>query len=108
MCYEKAQNYYLIVPFRYHQHTELSLTAQDERNKNEGALTTQTIERIDGESAAAPPEPPAVARVRRVIRVKMRLQELSDSITQCVEATTGTFPIPCYSSSTLEKRYKQL
>lgn len=80
----------------------MSLTAQDEHNKNEGALTTRTIKRIDGESAATPPEPPAVARVMRVIRVKMRLQELSDSITQYVEATTGTFQIPGYSSSAVQ------
>lgn len=61
-------------------------TAQDERIKNEGALTTRTIEGIASESATAPPEPVVVAGARRVIGVEWRLQELSDSITQCVKA----------------------
>lgn len=59
-------------------------TAQDERIKNEGAA--QTIERIAGESVAAPPEPVVVVGSRRVLRVEKRLQKLSDSITQCAEA----------------------
>lgn len=62
MCYQKAQNYCPIVPFPYHQHIEVSITAQDERNKNQGALNARTIERIAGESTAALPEPPIIAR----------------------------------------------
>ena len=64
----------------------VSITAEDERIKNEGALTTRTIERIVGEFIVATPEPTVVASARTVIGVEMRLQELSDSITQCVEA----------------------
>lgn len=64
----------------------MSITAEDERIKNEGALTTQTIKRIVGEFTVAMPEPITVAGARRVIGVEIRLQELSDSITQCVKA----------------------
>ena len=64
----------------------MSINVEDERIKNEGALNTQTIERIVGEFIVATPEPTTVAGTRRVIGVEMRLQELSDSITQCVEA----------------------
>ena len=60
-------------------------TNQDERIKNEEGFTAQTIERIAGESAVAPPEPFVVVGARRVIRVERRLQELSDNITQCVD-----------------------
>lgn len=59
----------------------VSPTTQDEHIKNKGAFTAQTIERINGESAAAPLEPAAIAGARRVIEVDRRLQELSDSIT---------------------------
>lgn len=64
----------------------VSLTNQDERIKNEWGFIARTIERIAGESAAAPPEPIAVVGARRVIGVERRLQELGDSITQCVKA----------------------
>lgn len=55
-------------------------TAQDKHIKNEGALT---IERIAGESIAAPPKQVDVAGTKRVIGVDRRLQELSESILQC-------------------------
>lgn len=45
-------------------------TAHDERLKNESALTTCTVERIAGESAAVPPEPVVVAGAKRVIEVE--------------------------------------
>lgn len=62
------------------------ITVLDERIKNDGALTTCTIKRIAGKSAAAPTEPVVVAGARRVIGVERRIQELSDNITQCAEA----------------------
>lgn len=62
------------------------IAAQDEGIKNDGALTTCTIERIISESTAAPTEPFVVAGIRRVVGVEKRIQELSDSITECVEA----------------------
>lgn len=58
-------------------------TAQDKHIKNEGALTARTIERIAGESIAAPPKQVDVAGTKRVIGVDRRLQELSESILQC-------------------------
>lgn len=64
----------------------MSLTAQDEHNKNEGALTTRTIERITRESVVGTLEPIVVVNAKRVIGVERRLQELSDNISQCVKA----------------------
>lgn len=62
------------------------ITAQDERIKNNGAFTTRTIKRIIGEATAAPTKLVVVAGTKRVVRVEMRIQELSDSIIQCAEA----------------------
>lgn len=59
----------------------MSPTNHDEHIKNERGFIARTIERIAGESAAAPPEPIVVAGARRVIGVERRLQELGDSIT---------------------------
>ena len=59
------------------------LDAQDDRVKNNGALTAHTIEQITSESVAAPPEPVAVIGARRVVGMERRIQELSSNITQC-------------------------
>ena len=53
--------------------SRVHLDAQDDRVKNNGALTARTIERITGESAAAPPEPVAVTGVRRVAGMEGRI-----------------------------------
>ena len=50
------------------------IDAQDDRVKNVGALTACTIERIVGESVAAPPEPAVVAGARRVVGMERRIQ----------------------------------
>ena len=62
------------------------LDAKDEHVKNDGTLTARTIERVVGEVARAPSEPAAITRARRVIGLEQRIQALSTSITQCVEA----------------------
>lgn len=55
--------------------------------KNEGALTTRTVERIIGETiVVATPEPVAVTRAKKVTGIEKRLHELSDNINECVEA----------------------
>ena len=62
------------------------LDAKDEHVKNDGVLTTRTIERIAGEVAGALPEPTAVVGARRIVGLEQRIQALSTSITQCAEA----------------------
>ena len=62
------------------------LDARDEHVKNDGALTARTIERIAGEVAGSTSEPAIITGVRRAIRLEQRIQALSTSITQCVEA----------------------
>ena len=62
------------------------LDANDEHVKNDGALTTCTIERIAGESAGVTIEPTLVIGARRAISLEQTIQALSTSITQCAEA----------------------
>ena len=62
------------------------LDAKDEHVKNDGALTTCTIERIAGKSAGTTTKPAAVIGVRRAIGLEQTIQALSTSITQCAEA----------------------
>ena len=62
------------------------LDAKDEHVKNDGALTTRTIEKIAGEIAGATTEPAAVIGERRTIGLEQRIQTLSTSITPCAEA----------------------
>ena len=64
----------------------MNVIAKDERITNERALNACIIERITGESATATLGHTAIAGSMRAISVERRLQELSDSITQCVEA----------------------
>ena len=61
----------------------IRLDAKDEYAKNDGAVTARTIERIAGEITGATSEPTAITWARRAIG---RIQALSTSITQCVEA----------------------
>ena len=61
--------------------SRVSIIVEDEHIKNEGALTTWTIYKFAGESAAATLEHAVVTWAMKVIGVKRRLQELSDSIT---------------------------
>ena len=66
--------------------SRVHLDAQDDRVKNDDALTARTIERIASEAAVAPPEPVAITGARRVVGMERRIQELSASITLCAEA----------------------
>ena len=50
------------------------LDAQDDRVKNNGALTARTIKRIASEVVAAPPESVAATRARRVVGMERRIQ----------------------------------
>lgn len=67
--------------------SEVTISAKEEKIKNKGALIARTVERIAGEIVAAVPlEPVVVARAKKVTGIERRLQELSDSINECVEA----------------------
>lgn len=62
------------------------VTSQDELIRNAGALNARTIERITGETTAEPTDPVAIINTRRAMGIERKLQELNDSITQCVAA----------------------
>lgn len=56
------------------------ITEQDECIKTKRA---RTVKRIAGESATAPTKLATIIGLTRVLGVERRLQELSDSVTQC-------------------------
>lgn len=59
----------------------------DERIKNEGAITVRAVERIAGESTiAATPERPAITRIEQTIEIENMLQELSKAVKVYVQA----------------------
>lgn len=62
------------------------VTGKDELIRNTWALNARAIERIAGETAAAPTKPVAVTSTRRAVGMNKKLQELSASIKQCVVA----------------------
>ena len=61
--------------------SRVRVTSQDELMRNAGALIAQTIERITGDTTAAPTDPVLVTHTRRAVEMERKLQELSDSIT---------------------------
>ena len=65
----------------------MKISTKDESIKNKGALTTLTVERITREIAvAAKPGHVAVTTTKNVTGIERRLQELSDTINECVHA----------------------
>ena len=64
--------------------SEVKLSTKYESIKNEKAFTDRTVERIIGEIAAAATPEHVVTRVRNVIGIEKRLQELSDTINECI------------------------
>lgn len=65
----------------------VKISAKDESIKNEWALTDRIIERIATETTTtATPEYVVVTRAMNVTGIEMKLQELSDTINECVHA----------------------
>ena len=65
--------------------SRVCLDAKDEYIKNDGVLTTFTIERIVGEAAGVPSEPITVIGARRASGLEQRIEALNTSINQCAK-----------------------
>lgn len=66
---------------------QVKISAKDESIKNEWALTARIVKRIARETtAAATLDYVVVTRAMNITGIEMKLQELSDTINECVHA----------------------